>query len=35
MIGVERVASNRSTKAAKNKIDKGVAGRSMMAIDER
>jgi hypothetical protein len=33
MIGVEMVDSSRSTKAAKNRIDKGVAGRSMMAVE--
>lgn len=31
-MGVESVDSSRSTKATKNSIDKGVAGRSMIAI---
>lgn len=32
-IGVDSVESSSSTKAMKNSIDKGVAGRSMMATD--
>lgn len=31
MIGVESVERSRSTKATKNRIDNGVAGRNMMA----
>lgn len=31
MMGVERVESSSRTKATKNNMDKGVAGRSMMA----
>jgi len=31
MIGVDSVESSSRTKAMKNSIDKGVAGRSMMA----
>jgi hypothetical protein len=30
-MGVDSVESSRSTKAAKNRIDKGVAGRNMLA----
>lgn len=33
MIGVESVDRSSSTKAMKNRMDKGVAGRSMMAKD--
>jgi hypothetical protein len=31
MRGVDSVESNNSTNATKNKMDKGVAGRNMMA----
>lgn len=31
MRGVDSVESSKSTKAAKNNIDRGVAGRSMLA----
>jgi hypothetical protein len=33
MMGVERVDSSSRTKAAKNSIDRGVAGRNMTAKD--